>query len=148
MALHPTHCSLKGTESIPQNGHKRAHSLREVRQTHLLSLLCISILCILLSDGMRSNVVACKRGKIFCDNDGDKNQKQNNCVFTFWVFLTFPTLPSLCSMWLRVCSLIGRVVWDPVAACLEDWHNNTGSQHLSVREEDTADKSRAAQDFS
>lgn len=34
-------------------------------------------------------------------------------------------------MWLRVCSLIGRVVWDPVAGCLEDWHNNTGSQHLS-----------------
>lgn len=36
-------------------------------------------------------------------------------------------------MWLRVCSLIGRVVWDPVAACLEDWHNNTGSQHLSAK---------------
>ncbi len=57
--------------------------------------------------------------------------KNKTFVFSLSVSFQQSSLSPSLSMWLRVCNLIGRVVWDPVAACLEDWHNNTGRQHLS-----------------
>lgn len=94
-------------------------------------------LCILLSDDVFK--YSMQMYKNFCDDDDD-GRNQQSCY----------TLFSLLHVVVCVCRLIGRVVWDPVAVCMEGWHNNTGSQHLSgsYEEEDIADKLRTGQDFS
>lgn len=86
-------------------------------QTYLFCLLCVHDVQWL---HVFKYVMPCKCRTIFSDDDGGRK-----IMFSLsGPSLTYLTLPCLCSMWLRVCSLIGEVVWDPVAACLEDWHNN------------------------
>lgn len=60
-----------------------------------------------------------------------ENKSKNIHVFTLWLFFFLPSSLSLSLfMWLRACSLIGKVVWDPVLWLLA-WKAGTTMQEAS-----------------
>lgn len=69
-------------------------------------------------------------------------------VFTFWFLVRIVNFPFLSRRGCVCAGLIG-VLRDPVAPCLEDWHNNTGSQRLSERNgENPAENTKTKPEFS